>query len=122
MAARRGRPSVRADDGTRTHDLLHANASDRSRPFAPVRSNDPLAGFPWKRANGSEPERTSNLAILATESGSEPGLGELPGDPLTHPLGEAGADLICGSSIGPHKPPGRGSSSSSAERSGPTHE
>src|SRR5512133_3842029 len=112
MAARRGRPSVRADDGTRTHDLLHANASDRSRPFAPVRSNDPLAGFPCKRANGREPERTSNLAILATESG----LGELPGDPLTHPLGEAGADLIRGSSIGPHKPPGVASRSASSTK------
>jgi hypothetical protein len=30
-----------------------------------------LRGFPFKRANATEPERTLNLAILATESGGE---------------------------------------------------
>ena len=39
-----------------------ANASDRSRPFAPVRSNGLFAGV---RVQASEPERTPNLAILA---------------------------------------------------------
>jgi hypothetical protein len=43
-----------------------ANASDRSRPFAPVRSNTLFAGLPSKLANAAEPERTPNLAILAT--------------------------------------------------------
>jgi hypothetical protein len=42
-----------------------------------------LQRFPSRRANASEPERTPNLAILATESGAEPGLGELLGDLLT---------------------------------------
>jgi hypothetical protein len=36
----------------------------RSRPFAQTT----VFGFPSKRANASEPERTLNLAILATES------------------------------------------------------
>jgi class 3 adenylate cyclase/tetratricopeptide (TPR) repeat protein len=35
------------------------------RPFAPVRSYRTLPGFPPERANGSEPERTPNLAILS---------------------------------------------------------
>jgi hypothetical protein len=43
-----------------------ANASDRSLPFAPVRLNMLFAGLPSKLANASEPERTPNLAILAT--------------------------------------------------------
>jgi hypothetical protein len=44
-----------------------ANASDRLLPFAPVRSNPaPLRDFPFERANATEPERTPNLAILAT--------------------------------------------------------
>ncbi len=43
-----------------------ANARGRSLTFAPVRSNRLFAGPPYKRANGSEPERTPNLAILAT--------------------------------------------------------
>jgi hypothetical protein len=44
-------------------------ASERSVRigFAPVRSNGLLAGLPSKRANASAPERTPNLAILATE-------------------------------------------------------
>jgi hypothetical protein len=29
-----------ADDGTRTHDPLHGNASSGSRPFAPVREQE----------------------------------------------------------------------------------
>jgi len=55
-----------ADDGTRTHDLLHGKSQRCSRPFAPVRSNRLFPGLPSKRANGAEPERTPNLAILAT--------------------------------------------------------
>jgi hypothetical protein len=43
-----------------------ANASERSRPFAWVRSSWYLQAFRFWRANGSEPERTPNLAILAT--------------------------------------------------------
>jgi hypothetical protein len=35
-----------------------------------------LQRFPDKRANASEPERTPNLAILATQVGPEAGLGE----------------------------------------------
>jgi hypothetical protein len=46
-----------------------ANARCRSGPFAPVRSNHLFAGLPSKRTNTTEPERTPNLAILATESG-----------------------------------------------------
>jgi hypothetical protein len=49
-----------------------ASASDRSLPFAPVRSNRLRAGLPSTRANGSEPERTPNLAILATEPDADP--------------------------------------------------
>jgi hypothetical protein len=50
-----------------------ANASDRSLLFASVRSNRLFSGFPIGRANASEPERTPNLAILATpRSGREP--------------------------------------------------
>jgi hypothetical protein len=45
-----------------------ANASDRSLPFAPVRSDMLFAGLPSNLANASAPERTPNLAILATES------------------------------------------------------
>jgi hypothetical protein len=61
-----------ADDGTRTHDLLHGKCA---RPFAPVRARSlktlRLQGFSFTPANGSEPERTPNLAILATDSGVE---------------------------------------------------
>jgi hypothetical protein len=67
-----------------------ASASERSLPFAPVRSNLLFARFPHKRANATEPERTPNLAILATESGAESELGELPCNPLTL-LGRAGS-------------------------------
>jgi hypothetical protein len=50
-----------------------ANASDRSLLFASVRSGRLLSGFPIGSANASEPERTPNLAILATRgSGREP--------------------------------------------------
>jgi hypothetical protein len=59
-----------------------ANASSRSLLFATVRSKRRLHGFPSERANGSEPERTPNPAILATASGAESGLVELLGDPL----------------------------------------
>jgi hypothetical protein len=60
-----------------------ANASIRSRLFAPRSLKcGCLHGFPSERANGSEPERTPNLAILATASGAESGLVELLGDPL----------------------------------------
>ena len=44
-----------------------ASASARSRPFAPVRSKRLFAELSLKRANGSEPERTPSLAILATD-------------------------------------------------------
>ena len=43
-----------------------ANASDLSRPFAPVRSNRRFAGSPSTRANGSEPERTTSVTIVTT--------------------------------------------------------
>jgi hypothetical protein len=43
---------LEADDGTRTHDLLHGK---RERPFAPVRSNDLFAGL---SVQASERERT----------------------------------------------------------------
>ncbi len=56
---------------------MRATVRARSRPFAQTTC---LQGFPCKRANGSEPERTPNLAILATESGVEPGLGDPPRD------------------------------------------
>jgi hypothetical protein len=70
-----------------------ASASSRSPPCAPVRSNRLFAGLPSKQANATEPEPTPNLAIPATESGSEPGLFELPCDPLPTLSEEAGADL-----------------------------
>jgi hypothetical protein len=47
-----------------------ASARERSRAFAPVRSNRLLAAVSVQRANSTEPERTPNLAILATESGA----------------------------------------------------
>jgi hypothetical protein len=53
-----------------------ANASDRSLLFASVRQTGCLQRFPCERANKTEPERTPNLAILATDSGAEAGLGE----------------------------------------------
>jgi hypothetical protein len=40
----------------------------RSRPFAQTGC---FQRFPFKSANATEPERTPNLAILATESGDE---------------------------------------------------
>jgi hypothetical protein len=43
-----------------------ASASDRSRPFARVRSNGVFAASSPERASAREPERTLNLAILAT--------------------------------------------------------
>ena len=43
-----------------------ANASDRSRRFAPVRSNDLFPGVSVQASERTEPERTPNLAILAT--------------------------------------------------------
>jgi hypothetical protein len=48
-----------------------ASASIRSRPFASVRSNASIASPPDNRTNATEPERTPNLAILATERGAE---------------------------------------------------
>jgi hypothetical protein len=55
-----------------------ANASVRSRPFVPVCSDRPFAGFSFLRANATEPERTPNLAMLATDSGDEPRLEPKP--------------------------------------------
>jgi hypothetical protein len=43
-----------------------ANASERSPPFAAVRSEGYSAALSLRPANGREPERTLNLAILAT--------------------------------------------------------
>jgi hypothetical protein len=57
---------VKADDGTRTHDLLHGKSQRCSHPCAPVRSNRLFPRFLVWRANASESERTPNLAILAT--------------------------------------------------------
>jgi hypothetical protein len=57
-----------ADDGTRTHDLLHGKCARCSRPFAPVRSIRSFAGSSSERPNATAPERTPNLAILATSS------------------------------------------------------
>jgi hypothetical protein len=57
-----------------------ANASSSSRPFAPVRSNARLQDVPENRANATAPERTPNLAILATEA---------------HPQGERNC-VVCG--------------------------
>src|SRR5262249_61523317 len=53
-----------ADDGTRTHDLLHGKCARCSHPFAPVRSNCSFAASSSASANASAPERTPNLAIL----------------------------------------------------------
>jgi hypothetical protein len=55
-----------ADDGTRTHDLLHGKSQRCSHGFAPVRSNRLSTRCLAERANATEPERTPNLAILAT--------------------------------------------------------
>jgi hypothetical protein len=65
-----------ADDGTRTHDLLHGKSQRCSRPFAPVRSNRFVARPSPERANAREPERTPNLAILATLP-AEPSMPEI---------------------------------------------
>jgi hypothetical protein len=43
-----------------------ADASERSQPFAAVRSEAYFAALSLRPANGREPERTLNLAILAT--------------------------------------------------------
>jgi hypothetical protein len=49
-----------------------ASASDRARPFAPVRSNPCFAWHTFAYPNASAPERTLNLAILAAApAGSE---------------------------------------------------
>jgi hypothetical protein len=66
--------------GLEPRTFCMASASDRSRPFAQTGS---LQGLPSKRANASELERTPNLAILATDSGAGPKLGELLCNPLT---------------------------------------
>src|SRR5262245_6225632 len=42
-----------------------ANTRDRSRPFAPVRSNRLFGAASLWRANGSEPERRPSAAIAA---------------------------------------------------------
>jgi len=49
-----------------------ASASHRALPFAPVRFNPLFAGISHKRANATEPERTPNLAILATGQAPNP--------------------------------------------------
>jgi hypothetical protein len=57
---------IQADDGTRTHGLLHGKCQRCSRPFAPVRSNRLFPECSPEQANATAPERTLNLAILAT--------------------------------------------------------
>jgi hypothetical protein len=57
---------------------MRAAVRSRSRPFAQAVY---LRGFRPTRANATEPERTPILAILATDSGAEAGLGELLCDP-----------------------------------------
>src|SRR5262249_4359571 len=57
-----------ADDGTRTHDLLHGKCARCSHLCASVRSSRLFPRLPVGRANVTEPERTPNLAILATPS------------------------------------------------------
>jgi hypothetical protein len=47
---------------------MRATVRSCSRPFA---QTGRFAALPNNRANGSEPERTPNLAILATESAKE---------------------------------------------------
>ena len=47
---------------------MRASVRSRSRPFAQTGC---LQGFSPRRANASEPERTPNLAILATEPDAE---------------------------------------------------
>jgi hypothetical protein len=66
MRERSGTLRERADDGTRTHDLLHGKSQRCSHLFAGVRSNRLVAGSSSVRPNASERERTPNLAILAT--------------------------------------------------------
>jgi hypothetical protein len=59
-----------ADEGTRTLDLLHGKCE---RPFTGVRARSlkwPVAGNSAGASDAKEPERTPNLAILATESGA----------------------------------------------------
>jgi hypothetical protein len=50
--------TFRADDGTRTHDLLHGKCERRAHPFAPVRPNRLVPGVfradERTRANPSE--------------------------------------------------------------------
>jgi hypothetical protein len=66
--ADRGDPRLRADEGTRALDLLHGKCE---RLFAPVRARS-LKGLVCSGSRqASEPERTPNLAILATDSGAE---------------------------------------------------
>jgi hypothetical protein len=62
----RFRGLLRADEGTRTLDLLHGKCARCSYPFAPVGSNFSFAASSSERANTTEPERTPNLALLAT--------------------------------------------------------
>jgi hypothetical protein len=53
---------------------MRATVRARSRPFAQTVR---LQTFSWKRANASAPGRTSNFAILATDSGTEFALASL---------------------------------------------
>lgn len=80
--------------GLRTHDLLDGKCARpvrfRSRPFAQTAS---FQRFPC-RANVTEPERTPNLAILATEPARNPdSLVEPPDvgeEEVTVPVGSSG--------------------------------
>jgi hypothetical protein len=53
---------------------MRATVRSRSRPFAQTVC---LQGIPCTRANASEPERTPNLAILATEPDIRIGMASL---------------------------------------------
>src|SRR5712691_9024713 len=57
--------------------FCRATASERSHPFAGVRSNTVFARGLSGRANATEPERTPNLAILATPLRDRDALGSL---------------------------------------------
>src|SRR5687768_14851199 len=70
--------SVKRMKGLEPSTFCMANASDRSRPFAQTSCLQP---FQSERANKTEPERTPNLAILATDLAAKPGLDDLRRNP-----------------------------------------
>ena len=57
-----------ADDGTRTHDLLHGK---RAQAFAPVRARSlklPICGAVLATTGRGQPERTTSVTIVTTDS------------------------------------------------------